>query len=814
MPTSIEELMEMLRDKTYQYAIEMGIQIDHNGFARCLSGTHADNNPSMHWWEEKNIFHCFSCSFVADLFTLCNKLEGKPMNGPDFIEENVFYLANKFGIPFEHLRKTLTPEEYKKHTLLRTMKTFAEYVTSHAREDYLQARNITKETAEKLMIGSIPSYQELENYMLSQQCSLEIMKEIGIKLGFVNEHKLIFIIKDHWNRPVSFVSRNMNPNAINTPKYINGLETVIYEKRKIFFNWSNIKKEFNPLDTLLVVEGYIDAVTPYQHGIRKVAALGSASFTKEHLEFLEKENRINRIAFALDNDTIGNKRTEKIVEAIQGMKLRKTYWLAINKTRFKDLDEALNSGEVKSINDIYDIVSLFDYEIQKLKENPEISESAIFDKFVTIICQTKSPKEREEQARTLAKYLTEYSYKTILEQVDYIVNGKTERFRNEVIEITKKAFNNINKNPDYIEEIIDNVKEDVEDIKEKYNKKEGNIFERGITSFEKQEQEKANESLFKIDFGIPWFDDLELMPGNSIIVSGLPNTGKTTILQQLAVNVACYTPNGFILYITTDDNKEKVYNNIIANLSNLGRDYCSNPYYHPKFGKSLNTEYGNKLFEQYLQYKEYVKRLIETKKILILDVKDRVDSWFNFQKVIKEIGSMETMEEKYKVMIVDSANKIDVEDRNEKDPIGFVSAQIKKLSERYKFLTFINFELNKTHNRSKLSQFNLSGSRRMFYDCNVLGFVYNPRKNLQGYYDTKMLWDNAGVAMPVLVTMQEKSKNGNNQNNNVPYFYKLNEFTSKLIPITIQQEYDYYFNIWNYEFNEQYGTTNINNNGR
>lgn len=45
------------------------------------------------------------------------------------------------------------------------------------------------------------------------------------------------------------------------------------------------------------------------------------------------------------------------------MKLRKTILLQlINK--FKDLDEALNSGEINSVNEVYDIVSLFDYEIQ------------------------------------------------------------------------------------------------------------------------------------------------------------------------------------------------------------------------------------------------------------------------------------------------------------------------------------------------------------------------------------------------------------------------------------------------------------------
>ena len=185
-------------------------------------------------------------------------------------------------------------------------------------------------------------------------------------------------------------------------------------------------------------------------------------------------------------------------------------------------------------------------------------------------------------------------------------------------------------------------------------------------------------------------------------------------------------------------------------------------------------------------------------------MKQGIDHWIKFESCIREIGTKEELKEKYKILIVDSANKISV-DLKIQDQIGYVSENIKKLSEKYKFLSFINYELNKTKNNAKHSQFNLSGSRRMNYDCDVVGFIYNPTRNLQNIYETKMVWNNNGRNSPVLTTLQEKSKAGNNENNNVPYFYKLDEITSKLIPVLPNTpEYMYFFKVWNDEFNNYY----------
>ena len=67
---------------------------------------------------------------------------------------------------------------------------------------------------------------------------------------------------------------------------------------------------------------------------------------------------------------------------------------------------------------------------------------------------------REEQARILSKYLNEYSYKTILEQIEYTLESKNELYKQEVKKLIDYASKNVEKNPDNLLTIIETIKED------------------------------------------------------------------------------------------------------------------------------------------------------------------------------------------------------------------------------------------------------------------------------------------------------------------------------------------------------------------
>lgn len=815
----LDELIEKLKTKTLQYACENGVNVDANGFVCCLNPDHPDKNPSMHWWEEANGFYCFSCGTFADIFYLANIYEGKPLIGRDFIEENVFYLAKRYGYEYEHLRREMTQEEIEKQVYLRTMKIFADYVVKNKNKSFLENRNITEETAAKLLIGSVPSYKQCVDHLISAGGNKEIIDKIGINSRAINENKMIIIFKDEYGKPVSFTSREMiNPTGEEIPKYINGFSTPIFHKGSLLYIWSDIKKKYNPLAPFIIVEGYIDGITAYQKGYTNIVALGSASFTDEHIKIIERDRKISSVAIALDQDKTGRARMIKIMERLKNMSTRKNYTFAVYKTGGKDLDEILNSSEGKlKLKEIFDFKSIFEYELMNLvNSEEELSEDLMLDRFVGIISKTDRPKEREEQARILASYLTQYSYNTILAEVDYLINGEALRYKKEIITHYKLAGDEIEKNPGVATQILEGLVDDLKNVNTKYNKNGHDVFSKAISNFGNFEKDKMDAALFQIKLNIPWLDELNLMPGNSIIVAAGPNVGKTSVYSMIAKNAIQHNDNVTVFYCSTDDSAEALYANLMSSMFNLPRSYTMNPYFHPKLGINNNNEqFARDLFEKYTFAKTAMEDLIKSKKLVIFDVKDEVDTWRGLEKVVKEIANDKDTENRYRILIVDSANKVSVEGKsNENDVAAFMSENLKKISEKYKFLTFENFELNKVKDNQKLSQNDLSGSRRMFYDCNVLGFVYNPSRNLRAFTgtenETRMTWPiklKTGeiVNEPILVTMMDKTKNGNNEMIAKPYFYKLNTRNNTMIAIENRsEEHCYYESIWNDEWNRLY----------
>lgn len=812
----MNELIENLKKYTLQYAIENGVVLENNNFVRCLSPEHEDKNPSMSYWEEANVFHCFSCNATYDIFNLANLFEGKPLNGPEFIEENVFYLAKRYGEPYEHLKKTLSPEDMKRYIFFQTMKTFAEYVSKNRNSDFLKSRKITEETASKLQIGSVKSYDDCINFLLSKGCNESIIKEIGITNFKVNENKMIFIIKDEYGRPVSFVSREMSGD-LNQPKYINGNATIIFDKSKIFYLWSDIKKEYNSMQTCIIVEGYIDAITAYQYGYRQIIAIGSASFTDDHIKIIEKNPKIEKVAIALDNDTTGKLRMESLIERLKSHKTIKEYKFAVYKETGKDLDQILNEhGNKISLGKIYELKSLFDYELMNLKEKmgEEIDESALFDRFVKIIAKTKRPKEREEQSRILASYLTKYSYDTILEEIKYIVSEEENDYQQSLKVITDNLADKIKKSPERADEFFSVYKESINELDQKFKRNRQSLFEQAIEDFDNFEKNKRNFNMFNCNFGIPALDDLDIYPGDVLILGALPNVGKSTFFQKIAKNSLRNNENVVLIYVTPDDPAEKVYANLIASFSGLPREYCKNPYYHKKIGLNSGHPKANIYYDQYLAFSHLIRDYISHKKIVIWDVKNGISDWHRLAKNIESLSNDKELEDKYKILICDPVNKISVSGKdNDNDAISFLSSNLKTLCENHKILACLNFELNKTKNDAKVSSYGLSGSKRMFYDANVLLFMYNPTRNLQQYagtdMETKLTWvlENNGnyYVQPILFTIQEKSKNGNEIMNARPYFYKLNTFTSDIEPILVNSpEHQKYQEIWYDEWSNKY----------
>lgn len=110
--------------------------------------------------------------------------------------------------------------------------------------------------------------------------------------------RLIFPIKDVLGEIVGFGGRATS-NEVK-PKYLNSPTTEVFSKRKTLYNLNHAKG----FKDLVIVEGYMDVVQAYEHGIPNFAATLGVAFTEEHAAALTKLN-LNTVTFAFDGDDAG-----------------------------------------------------------------------------------------------------------------------------------------------------------------------------------------------------------------------------------------------------------------------------------------------------------------------------------------------------------------------------------------------------------------------------------------------------------------------------------------------------------------------------
>jgi len=190
----IAQLKENLKKYTMLYLSEFNIKPDSRGFLKCLHPDHDDHSPSMSWYKDAQLFHCFSCNRNMDIFELAGSFENKPMNGKEFIVNNLFYLAKKFNERYEHINMVLTPEDEAKFRQQEIMKILYNYILQHPNESFLNERKINKDIALKLGIGGVDNFKNLLKKYESCGFTKDEIGALGISSFFINENKLIIMI--------------------------------------------------------------------------------------------------------------------------------------------------------------------------------------------------------------------------------------------------------------------------------------------------------------------------------------------------------------------------------------------------------------------------------------------------------------------------------------------------------------------------------------------------------------------------------------------------------------------------------------------
>lgn len=358
---------------------------------------HGEKSPSFAVSPDKQIFHCFGCNVGGNVFHFLSKIENISFR------ESLEMLANRANITLPTSENDESNKiSYLKSRVYEINKQTAQYYhenlykpTAKIAQEYIKKRKLDNNTLKNFLIGYSGNFNELYKYLKSQGFSEEEILASSLvnkneKGEFVDRYRkrLMFPIQDERGRVIAFGGRILEENKIQnvkSPKYINTSENIVYTKGRHLFGLYLAKK--NKIDKLLVVEGYMDAISLHQRGITNVVASLGTALTEAQGRLLK--NNSQQIIIGYDSDGAGQAATLRGLEILQnlGCDLR---ILQLDGDA-KDPDEYIvKYGPERLQRCMNNAISLIEYKIKNLKESLNLDHPNDKIKFLTEIAKELS----------------------------------------------------------------------------------------------------------------------------------------------------------------------------------------------------------------------------------------------------------------------------------------------------------------------------------------------------------------------------------------------------------------------------------------
>lgn len=290
-----------------------------NYFACCPF--HQEKTPSFCVNQAKQFFYCFGCGAHGNAIDFV--LQYERLTFVDAIETLARFagmeVPKNVGISKPHSHLALYDLMQQVAHLYYEQMSKNQGVIS-----YLKNRGITGQTAKAFMLGYAPnSFNFLLDKCKAEQKSL---LEVGLIIRKTEggcydrfRDRIMFPIQDYRGRVIGFGGRILQQGE---PKYLNSPETLLFQKSHELYGLNLVLKQHRQLARILVVEGYMDVIGLYQHGINyAVATLGTAT-SVHHVQRLVRYT--TEIIFCFDGDKAGRTAALRALQVV--MPLMQDHW--------------------------------------------------------------------------------------------------------------------------------------------------------------------------------------------------------------------------------------------------------------------------------------------------------------------------------------------------------------------------------------------------------------------------------------------------------------------------------------------------------
>ena len=265
---------------------------------------HGEKTPSFTVSPQKQFYHCFGCGAHGTAIGFL--MEYDHLNYVEAIETlahslNLEVPREGASVPADH-----TADDYE--LLAKAAEFYQQELRHHPPAiDYLKGRGLTGKIAVDYILGYAPAPWDRLKRQLQALTSLDQLVRIGLVIRTDDgryydrfRNRIMFPLRDMRGRVIGFGGRIIGEG---TPKYLNSPETPLFHKGRSLYGWYEAHRALGKVDSVVVVEGYMDVVALAQYGVcNAVATLGTAT-TREHIRQIYR--KAHEIIFCFDGDRAG-----------------------------------------------------------------------------------------------------------------------------------------------------------------------------------------------------------------------------------------------------------------------------------------------------------------------------------------------------------------------------------------------------------------------------------------------------------------------------------------------------------------------------
>lgn len=377
---------------------------------------HQEKSPSFTVSPSRQIFHCFGCGAGGNVFSFLSRITGASF--PEVVRD----LGRKVGIEVQELAG-FNPQAAQSGRIEQVNQAASAWFHKNLQEarageparNYLAERGIEPATISRFAIGvALGEWEGLIKALTQQGFTAGDLAAAGLTVareqagkgatGYYDRFRarVMFPIVDLRKRVVGFGGRTLGDG---TPKYLNSPDTPLFKKGQTLFAFDQAREAIARTKTVIVVEGYFDAIALHQAGItHTVATLGTA-LTTEHIQALRRFAA--NVVLLFDPDAAG------VRAALRGLDLFVNSGLGVKVVTLPDGDDpdtyVRKAGAEAFARLEAAAPSLLDYALEHSVKAAEAGslEGRIrsVDEILRILQKSEHPIEREERLRVVAERL-------------------------------------------------------------------------------------------------------------------------------------------------------------------------------------------------------------------------------------------------------------------------------------------------------------------------------------------------------------------------------------------------------------------------